>query len=204
MSKITRIDLLRHGETTAGVCFLGATDAPLNVEGWQQMQAAIMRESYQQCISSPLKRCADFAQKTSQENKIPLAIENELQEINFGDWESKTTEQIWGKESTQLKLFWQDPIKNTPPKGECYTAFQERVNRVFKKIANTYQGKHILLIAHGGVIRQILSEILALDFKQTQKIRIDYAGLSRLEYYDESVSLAFINQRVIKSDENQC
>lgn len=200
MSKITRIDLLRHGETTAGVCFLGATDAPLNAVGWQQMQTAIMRESYQQFISSPLKRCADFAQKTSQENKIQLTIENELQEINFGDWEAKTTEQIWQTESTQLKLFWQDPIKNTPPKGECYAEFQERVNWAFKKIANTYQGKHILLITHGGVIRQILSEILTLDFKQAQKIRIDYAGLSRVEYYDESVSLAFINQRVIKPD----
>lgn len=192
------IKLLRHGETTAGPCFLGSTDAPLSELGWQQMQSAVKHKTYTSIISSPLKRCAEFAQQLANKSKLPLSFESKLREISFGDWEAKTTEQLWKAEQTELKAFWADPINNTPPNAEKLQAFQARVNHAFDAILKTHPNGSILLIVHGGVIRQIVSHVLSLPYVKAQKINFDYAGLTQVECYDGNLSLSYINQRVYK------
>jgi len=59
----TIIDLIRHGETISGHCYLGSTDSVLSESGWQQMRAAVLGQApWDNIISSPLKRCRDFAE----------------------------------------------------------------------------------------------------------------------------------------------
>lgn len=63
---VFRIDLLRHGETDAGQCFLGRTDAALTDRGWQQMHAGlegVRPEDYEGVFSSPLQRCSAFTEQ---------------------------------------------------------------------------------------------------------------------------------------------
>jgi len=199
LQKHTRIDLLRHGETVAGSCFLGSTDAGLNDVGWQQMRIAIKDKKYQCIISSPLKRCAEFSQQFSQRNNIPLVVETDLREMHFGDWEAKSVETIWKEQQELLSAFWEDPLNNTPPNGEKLIDFESRVKAAFNKIRNEYNEERILVVAHGGVIRQILATILSVPFKSSLQINIDYAGLSQLDCYAENISLAFINQRIEKN-----
>lgn len=199
MQTVTEIDLLRHGETIAGPCFLGSTDAALSEAGWQAMQATVdvshKEKNYQKVISSPLIRCARFAQPYSQKSELPLIIEDNLREIHFGDWEARTTEDVWNTQESLLSAFWNDPINNTPPDAEKFSYFQSRVNGAFEKIIKTYAGERILLVCHGGVIRQIVANILSLSFKQSQQIRFDYAGLTRIECYDGNMNFRFINQK---------
>ena len=86
MPNVLTIDLLRHGETTAGSCFLGSTDVTLSEQGWLQVQSAIDDQVYQYVISSPLKRCVEFAKLFATNNDLPLTVEKDLREIHFGDW----------------------------------------------------------------------------------------------------------------------
>jgi alpha-ribazole phosphatase len=199
MSDVTRLDLLRHGETTAGHCFLGATDAPLSEKGWRQMHSATQGKRYQKIVCSPLARCAEFARQLAQTDNLSLTIENDFREINFGDWEAKTTQQVWASHEKLLKKFWYDPVKNTPPNGESYAEFNFRLTSVVEKIIKQYHNEHVLLIVHGGVIRNIISNVLSIPFKKSLQVRIDYAGLSRIDCYDESKSVGFINQRIESS-----
>jgi len=197
--KQTRIDLLRHGETTAGRCLLGSTDALLSDSGWQQMHAAVKNKNYQRIISSPLKRCAEFSKQLSKENNLPLSIEDDLREIHFGDWEAKPINEIWESQQVLLSAFWDDPVNNAPPNAERLIDFEVRVNVAFNKIKNDYKGDNILMIIHGGVIRQILSNILSVPFKTAQQFNIDYASTSRLNCFDESINIEFINQQITLS-----
>lgn len=187
------IDLLRHGETTAGPCFLGATDAPLSDTGWQQMRRALEDRSCQEIITSPMKRCADFAQWLAQDKKIRLHIEDDLREMHFGDWDGQNTEQLWQTQQPLLEAFWQDPENNPPPNGEVYGDFRARVNGCFQRLRKNTPGTHILLIAHGGVIRQILASVLCVSLKNIQSLRVDHGSLSRLRCYPDSTSIEFIN-----------
>jgi len=200
MAEVITVDLMRHGITTAGSCFLGSTDAALTKQGWAQMQASIVnqnhKQGYDRVISSPLIRCAAFATCYAEEKNLPLGIECDLKEIDFGAWEGKTSGEIWETQQQPLSAFWNDPVNNTPPDGEPYRLFQQRVNQAFKELSAQSSDESILIVTHGGVIRQIISSILCLPFEKLHCLHIDYAGITRIESCNGDLSLRFINQRI--------
>lgn len=192
------IDLMRHGETTAGQCFLGSTDAQLSELGLQQMENAGLVKDYDVVICSPLLRCYEFASQFAEKNQMPLLVENQLREIHFGQWEAKTSEQIWKTDEKKLSAFWRDPVKNTPPGGESLLAFKERVLRGYYSIVDEWQGKKILLVCHGGVVKMILCDVLGVEMKEMNKLAIDYASVSRVSMWESYSQVSFINHVSLK------
>ena len=154
------VDFLRHGETSAGKCFLGSTDAALSERGWQQMEAAQVEEEYDLIISSPLLRCSEFARQYANKTAVPLKLESEFREINFGLWESRTSLELWQCDEEKLSAFWRDPVKHTPPEGEPLMDFKKRVLERYYSMLEENKGQKILLICHAGVIKVILCELL--------------------------------------------
>lgn len=188
------IDLLRHGETTAGKCFLGSTNAVLTDKGWSQMHNAVSEPIYDVVIASPLLRCVDFARDYSQQHNLPLLIEDDLREIHFGEWEGKTSEQLWQSDQKTLLDFWRDPFVNTPPQGESMTDFMARVNSCFNNVSEQFQNKNILLVAHAGVIKVMLCSVLGMNPGDMQKLTIDHGGMSRVTQWQQTRQISFINR----------
>ena len=61
---ILHLDLLRHGETELGGGLRGSLDDALTANGWVQMREAVVaRGPWDRLISSPLQRCARFAEE---------------------------------------------------------------------------------------------------------------------------------------------
>ena len=59
-----RLDLLRHGETELGGGLRGSIDDALTDTGWAQMRAAVVGQGpWDRLVSSPLQRCARFAEE---------------------------------------------------------------------------------------------------------------------------------------------
>lgn len=189
----TLIDLLRHGETTAGKCFLGSTDASLSQLGWQQMQNAKLSNNYDLVLSSPLKRCSEFSRLYATENALPVKIENDFREIDFGAWEGKTSAELWEADRDRLSAFWNDPVLNTPPEAELLSLFQKRVIDHYYKLVNELKGKKILLVCHAGVIKIVLCELLGIDLKNMHKLSLDHGGVSRISLWQEHPQINFIN-----------
>lgn len=189
----TVIELLRHGETTAGKCFLGSTDASLSQLGWQQMNTALLSDEYDLVLSSPLKRCRDFSQLYATEKTLPVIVENEFREIDFGLWEGKTSAELWESDRENLSAFWNNPVKNTPPEAESLMDFKKRVIDHYFKLVKKYSGKKILLICHAGVIKIILCELLGVELVNMHRLNIDHAGLSRISMWQEHPQINFIN-----------
>ncbi len=188
------IDLLRHGETTAGKCFLGSTDAPLNETGWQQMRDAQLDSDYQRVISSPLLRCETFARQFSEENSIPLQLEKDLREIHFGEWEGETAETLWQTQEQELSMFWSDPLSYTPPGAETIMDFQQRVLQKFSRLSSELEDEKVLLVCHAGVIKIILCEVLGMNLASMHRLSLDHGGVSRLSLWENSLQAGFINR----------
>ncbi len=192
---ITTVDFLRHGEASGGSYYRGSTDDPLTSLGWQQMNKAVADQHWDQIISSPLHRCLDFAQQLSEQTNIPLRVETNWQEICFGDWEGKTAEQINPEE---LIRFYHNPIDNVPINGENYLLFESRIKQAWETLTNLYQGKHLLIITHAGVIRSLFSLLLNLPTENIFKLQIDHAGLTRFQCFHENnkvyITLVFHNK----------
>ncbi len=193
MSHQTVIDLLRHGEVQGGACFRGSQDDCLTEHGWRQMQQQTQSLHWQAIISSPLKRCRLFAEHLSQQQHIPLILDKNLREIHFGDWEGKTACQL---REDQILRFYQDPTQNTPPAGEPFNGFQQRVMQSWRELLETHRGQHILLVTHAGVIRLLFSMIFKLPYSQCFQFDIATAHLSRFHVFqtdqeDDFIQLIF-------------
>jgi len=190
----TTVDFIRHGEVVGGSNYRGCTDDPLTRHDWQQMNATVANRSWDQIISSPLHRCLDFAQQINRKTSIPLSIDSNWQEINFGDREGKTAEQI---KPDALMLFYQSPIDNTPENGESYTDFLSRINQSWESLIKIHSGKHTLVITHGGVIRSLFSLLLGLPVERMFNLQVDHASLTRFQCFHDSpdnfVKLLFHN-----------
>jgi len=196
-NNLSLISLLRHGETTAGKCFLGKTDAELSELGWQQMKSAELDNDYDLVISSPLLRCQKFAKQYASEINRPLRIEAEFREIDFGEWEAKTAEELWQTDQLALSGFWSDSIKYTPPGGESLLDFQHRIMNCYTSLLSKAKGKRVLIICHAGVIKILLCNVLGIELKNMHKLAIDHAGLSQISLWQDAElthQVRFINR----------
>ncbi len=189
--------LMRHGEIATSGILAGKTDVLLSDLGWQQLDRATQKlPQINHCISSPLKRCALFAQHFSQQQQIPLIIEKSLQEMNFGDWDGKNYQALWSEaanDEEQAKIsigdFWQNPWQHAAPNGELMVDFVSRVDNWWQGWLNQQASGKTLVIAHGGVIKHLLARILALPIPGTMHmsaIDVPYASVIKVVvYHDE-------------------
>jgi len=184
------IDLMRHGEPVGGKRYRGQLDDPLNELGWQQMRSATRNiQPWQQIVSSTLSRCADFAKELEADYAIPLQLDKQFTEIGFGDWEGKTADELEQQDKAAFYAFYDDPILNTPDNAESLLDFQQRIQQAWKTLLENHADKHVLLVAHSGVIRMILTEVLAMPLEAMFRIQIPYASISRIVIYNEGPRL---------------
>jgi alpha-ribazole phosphatase/probable phosphoglycerate mutase len=178
----TVIDLLRHGDVEGGRKYRGQLDDPLSELGWQQLRECTKKKQrWQHIISSPLKRCAEFADELAQACHLPLRTEERFKEVSFGLWEGKTAGQLLESDEETIKQYWLDPINTTPPQGENLLAFEQRVISGWKSMLTEYQGQHILMVSHAGVMRMILCHLLGMPLTEMFKLDIGLAKASRLQ-----------------------
>ena len=181
----TQLDLLRHGECEGGAIFRGSSDVKLLPEGLAKMQRRCreLGEAWDLIISSPLQRCREFATRWSRQHNIELQIENELQEIHFGEWEGQQIDTLWQQDRQRLQAWSLNPEAQTAPGGEAIHEVHARVKRVLTRIEESQRGKKILLVIHGGIIRVALAEFLGMPCAAINRIDVPYASLSRLAIY---------------------
>ena len=184
---------LRHGKpVTTGILTGFKTDVAVSELGLAAMESALPKTvQFDACISSPMHRCLGFAKKQSRQSSLPLVIAKQLQEMDFGDWDGRTYEWLW--ESTKnpsIGEFWQAPWQHTPPNGESLCAFRSRVRQWWEAELSTRHTTHNLVVTHGGVIKQILAEVLNLPLDSLSSINsldVGYATLVKIEvYFDET------------------
>lgn len=186
----TLFDLLRHGEPVGGRKYRGQIDDPLSEKGWQQMRQAVGDYcAWDVIISSSLSRCAAFAQEIAARHAIPIKIDARYQEIGFGEWEGRTAAELLARDSNSLTRFWQDPVRHTPPGAERLSDFRKRVLSAFNETLEQYKGKRVLVVAHAGVIRLLISHALDMPLDRLFRIDVPSAGLSRLrvDHHDDGV-----------------
>ena len=63
-----------------------------------------------------------------------------------------------------------------------YESFQLRSFEVFKKIVKNHLNKNILMVTHGGVIREIIARLMYINQIQEDAIPIRNCSVSMIEY----------------------
>ena len=192
---ITTIDLLRHGECEDGECadghcYRGSIDVKLNSKGWQQMEHSVeyVRHYYsssmtpwQAVVSSPLIRCALFSEMLARQYHLPIITDPRFKEMHFGEWEGQSIKMIWQTQAQEVQAWSDNPVLSPPPGGEPADTFATRVKTGLGNILSQFAGQHILLVAHGGVIRVLLAHCLSIPLTALHQFDVPYACLSRIQ-----------------------
>jgi alpha-ribazole phosphatase/probable phosphoglycerate mutase len=179
--KITFVDLLRHGEAEGGGKYRGITDDPLTERGIEQMLCAVGEHyPWHRIVTSPLRRCAEFAQILSERSALPLTQNPAFQGWNFGAWEGKTTDQIMKTDADALGRFWQDPLRHPPPGGEPLTAIATRATQALSGLLHQHPGEHLLIVCHAVPIRCIIAKILHMPLSHIFAIEVSPGATTRL------------------------
>jgi probable phosphoglycerate mutase len=171
-------------------------DHPLSALGWQQMRVAVGEHCpWQQIISSPMARAREFACELAARCGRPLAIDPEFREIGMGDWEGRRPSEVEAETPAVYRDFRRDPVAHRPPGGERLEALQARIGLAYNRQLAAYPGRHLLIVCHAGVSRAIIGHLLEAAPQHWYRIRIDYAGLTRIRHDAFGASLEFVNAK---------
>jgi alpha-ribazole phosphatase/probable phosphoglycerate mutase len=177
----TVVDWLRHGEPRGGRRYRGWIDDPLSERGWAQMWAAVeVPGPWENIISSPLLRCSAFGRALAERMGLPYAEDPRLREVGYGAWEGKSGIDLKREDPQVLVRFYRDPAGSRPPDAEPLMAFQQRVSEAFDEIQQRFQGRHVLVITHAGVIRAMIAHVVAAPVDSLYRISVPNASLARV------------------------
>lgn len=145
-----RILITRHGQTDWNLehKVQGKADIDLNETGKKQAEETrekLWNEKIDLIICSPLKRAKQTAEIMNQGRNIPILYDDRISERNFGELEGKRQEEF------DFHGFWSYERNLSYERAENIRIFFERVYAFLDEIQQTYSGKNILLVAHGGV-----------------------------------------------------
>lgn len=153
--------LIRHGITQGNLDgkYIGQTNLSLCPEGAKAIESLCADDIYPEVgkvYSSPLARCLETAEIIYPEHK--LMIVDELSEMNFGDFEGKTSDQL--KDLREYTDWLKGGMDACPPNGEKFGDFTLRCIDGLDTILRDMMKKDIrraACVTHAGVITNLLA-----------------------------------------------
>lgn len=159
--------LVRHGYTQWNKehRYLGSTDLPLvpgEAERLEKLGAQPpLGGEFSHVYCSNLRRCRETLAALVPRLMPQAVYDSRLQEIDFGAWEGYTYDQL--KDNLLYRSWIDNPGSATPPQGEAWAQFAARVEHFWTQLQQEAEAPavpRILLVTHGGVIRQLLAQII--------------------------------------------
>lgn len=175
------IILVRHGETIENAAGIvqGQTPGTLSPKGLEQAQTvaeSLRNEQFDRVFCSDLKRCMDTANQIMQlHSGIPVEYAEELREMHFGDYQGmKSTDVDWDALSGDI-------LTRRAPNAESGQEMRQRVISFINKLLRSYPNGTLLIVTHGGPMRNIKSSIEQTDPLEILKGKIDNCAVLKYE-----------------------
>jgi broad specificity phosphatase PhoE len=149
---VTELLLVRHGETdwNADGRLQGQTDRPLNDFGRRQAERLaeeLADEELEAIYASDLARARETAEIVGLRLDLPVALDADLREKDWGTWEGLTAVE-------------RDRVEFV---GESTEEHQERTLRALRRIAERHpQSGRVLVVTHGGSMRRVQTAALGM------------------------------------------
>lgn len=190
-----KLFLIRHGQTDWNLNrrFQGQSDVPLNETGRQQANALAGRlsnQSFDAIYSSDLRRAAETAGMICA-SKIHFGTG--LREVNFGDWEGLTYDEIKERYPDSLATWERNVYSSSPPNGETLEDLEKRVQSFLNDLIQKHNDQTVLVVAHGGVLQVLVCLALKLPPEMYWQFYLSTASLSQISFYPAGAILNLLN-----------
>jgi phosphoserine phosphatase len=180
------IVLVRHGATDwnlQGRC-QGATDRALTEIGVRQAEAIaaqLAQESVHVVYSSDLIRAQRTAELISEPHRLPVFIEKDIRELDHGDLEGLTFNDIKANYPEFLQRWRSEPAEIRVPGGERLVDVAERAWSGLNRIVERHStAPKIVVVSHNFPILGIVCRITGTPLNHYRSFHLDPCGVTRL------------------------
>lgn len=192
----TELLLIRHGQTewnTLGK-FQGCSDIKLSQEGILQAEylSRHLNGNFDCIYSSPLKRARKTSEIIAKDTGKQPIIVNNLREINYGEWEGLTAQEIINNYKEEY-IKWRTDTKEGPLCGGDLSLKNvcERARDTLTNIVNKNRYKKIAVVAHGGIIKAGLVSLFDWDLAMYHRIILLNTSVSKIIFDDNSSPIIY-------------
>jgi len=185
----TTVLLIRHGETEWNLLgkFQGCTDIKLSQNGIEQAELLKKRlkGNFDYIYSSPLMRAYETAKIISSGFDKEITVVQDIREINFGEWEGLTIKGIAEKYPEIFKT-WRTDKKEAKFCGGDSSILNAslRAKKCIMDIVKKHEGKTIVIVAHGGIIKAGLIGLFEWDMSMYHKIGLGNTCINTIKFDD--------------------
>lgn len=204
------IYLTRHGQTMWNLekRFQGCKNSELTTVGIKQAEALRDKLSDMDIdviYASPIKRAYETAKIVKGTKSAQLIVDDRLKEINFGDYEGYTEEELLNEgRGTELEKIFSGEMNVRAPHGESVKEIYSRVKDFFEELVSKEDGKKVLVVTHGLALKVIISYLkndgsfydTVMGQASLSKVVIDNGNI-KIEYLDDSEHMKKINMQKV-------
>jgi phosphoserine phosphatase len=193
-----KLILIRHGETIWNKerRVQGVSDIDLSEVGLCQARAlslSLKNHVIHAIYSSPLIRAHKTAQLINKYHNVPIYLESGMMEMDQGDFEGLSYQELMACEKDFLQRWIQDPTAVTMPNGESFSGLQ---NRAWPVIANIIdKTDNTIVVSHNFTIASILCKIKNISLSEFRSVCVDTASKTVVSYQQGAASIDVLNDR---------
>lgn len=194
----TRLLLIRHAEPEAearGRCY-GTLDIGVSDEGLRQadrLARALAEVGLAAIYTSPRRRALQTASALGRVHGLAPIVDERLCEIDFGDFEGRTYEEIEREHPDLFRRWMETPTEIEFPNGESYERFKARALLALASILDNHRRDTVAVVSHGGIARAILADCLSIPNAGLFRIDQSYGAISMVDWIDGVPIVRLIN-----------
>ena len=185
-ARITRWWWVRHAPVTvnAGRVY-GAEDLDCDTDdeaAFRGLAAILPAEAA--LVVSTLRRThqtADAIRRAGLSLPAEPVVEHDFREQSFGDWQGTPYEEFARLRAAQRHPHWLAPAQERAPNGESFEDLRARVTRAIARHGETFRGRDIVAVAHGGVIKAAIGNALGCDSETALVFGVANCSITVLE-----------------------
>lgn len=198
MNEATRLLLIRHAQPDPkgrGRCY-GRLDLGLSARGRRQAQLlarTLDRVPLAAVYTSPSARTSATAAPLAAAHRLDPILDEDLREIDFGELEGRSYEEIRTAYPDLYRSWMETPTRVRFPGGESYAQLRARALAAMQAIHRRHQGEVAAIVSHGGVLRAMLADCLAMPDEALFRLEQSYGGLSVIDWHDGTPVVRVVN-----------
>lgn len=195
--------LIRHAlvEENARAVLYGVMDVPLceptlleQAPMYRSLAARLPRPA--EWMVTPLSRTRRTAETIFAHGypRVELGVEPGLIEQSLGEWQGLPHADLPAKLVQPAHAFWPLAGDEKPPGGESMAEVITRVGAAMERLAETYAGRDVVIVSHGGSIRGAIAHALRIGPDNALHMSIQNLSLTRLQRTADGWRVQCVNE----------
>lgn len=188
--------LIRHGNCEpVGKRIAGRSQGiHLDDHGCEQVEKLSHRLSsvpFKAIYSSPLERTIETAACIAQRQKVGVTIDQQLNEVDYGDWTGKTFPELHAIPLWHQFNAWRATVRI--PNGETSLEVQARMAGETERLRREHGEGAVAIVSHGDPLRSLIAYYGGIPIEESLRVTIDPASVSMIAVDDYGSDILCVN-----------